>query len=912
MDALRQLLEPALLGVGRDQPLHLGRLDGAGQRIVIHVQLLTERLQRRLVERVGKELPEHARRPVLARGRSGSRPTLGRRAGRLHLDLDDLRAGLRHTDLADHVLQAVESHLAPEDGGALAPLTHIVLGRGAPEIGRRSAHEQLPPLIAQRAERPGSLVDHQAQGTALHYRLAGRLGEPQRGHRRDVQRRRRRRRHRHRELRPGHLVARLGPRGGFGERETQRQPELRRRGHVRHRERQGQRLAFAGRRRQPGQPALLHHLAVRRQRPGAVQVAQVGEEVLVHHLDPACRQVHRLHLNRLVDPLELPHAGVDRAVREDHAVDAEGAVVGRVAVIAAIGKPGLALLGRATQALIDPVPDKGPAEARIALDDLPVLPEVPGAVAHRVSILAEDEGALLAGCRRHRHEPLEIRVHRADHVHIGFVVGRFVVHRARGVVGVDPIGERRVVRPVARLVAHRPDHHARVVLVALDHPRAPLHKGGQPRRVPARFIPDAVRLDVRLVDHVEAIFVAEIVPARIVGVVAGTHGVEVEALHQQDVLDHRRHTDRVARVGVVLVAVRAAEVDRHAVDEDLAAADLHLAEAHTVRLDLQNLACRIGERDQQRVEIGILRRPLSRRRSGHRQIEVPLPGVREGWLIRNTRNALGDALLLGVIQRRRHLVPIRRDAIGIGGHVDPNLEVGIAVVGVKLGPNPDVAQVDRRRGVQVDVAVDAAEPPEVLILQVAAVGPAVDPHGERVLTGPQIGRQVELRREPAVLAVADLLAVHPEIEGGIDAVEDDEDPATGPPRGDGEGGAIAAHGVVILGHLGHVVWGKGILDVCVHRRPVALQLPVGGHGDRVPTTGVEVIGIEAIRRRRRVGRPGEGPVTVKQSEESRSVPVATQRGRRVLIRHQRCVGRRLVPTYNLRVLPIIDHTSILR
>jgi len=51
-----------------------------------------------------------------------------------------------------------------------------------------------------------------------------------------------------------------------------------------------------------------------------------------------------------------------------------------------------------------------------------------------------------------------------------------------------------------------------------------------------------------LTHNVEAQLVAQLVPQRVVGVVGAAHGVEVEALHQADVLQAERRGGRVADV----------------------------------------------------------------------------------------------------------------------------------------------------------------------------------------------------------------------------------------------------------------------------------------------------------------------------------------------------------------------------
>lgn len=81
----------------------------------------------------------------------------------------------------------------------------------------------------------------------------------------------------------------------------------------------------------------------------------------------------------------------------------------------------------------------------------------------------------------------------------------------------------------------------------------------------------------RIIRTVQAVLVAELVPAGVVRVVAVAHRVEVVALEQEDVLQHGGLVDHFPRDRVVLVAVDPAQDDGGAVDEEGPVLDLHRA-----------------------------------------------------------------------------------------------------------------------------------------------------------------------------------------------------------------------------------------------------------------------------------------------------------------------------------------------
>ena len=79
-----------------------------------------------------------------------------------------------------------------------------------------------------------------------------------------------------------------------------------------------------------------------------------------------------------------------------------------------------------------------------------------------------------------------------------------------------------------------------MVLVALDHVLRAREERGRIARIAAQLVVAVVRLGIRLVDDVEPVSVTEVEPVRVVRIVRGADGVDVEALHQPDVVLHRR------------------------------------------------------------------------------------------------------------------------------------------------------------------------------------------------------------------------------------------------------------------------------------------------------------------------------------------------------------------------------------
>src|SRR3954464_11781167 len=98
---------------------------------------------------------------------------------------------------------------------------------------------------------------------------------------------------------------------------------------------------------------------------------------------------------------------------------------------------------------------------------------------------------------------------------------------------------------------------------------------------------------------------------------------------------------------------------------------------------------------------------------------------------------------------------------------------------------------------QCNVAIDAAESPRVLILEVAARRPTIYLDCDQVLSRFQVSRNVEFGRHTRILAIAHPVAVDPYVECRIDAIEHHENLASLPGRGHREGAPVRANRVAL-------------------------------------------------------------------------------------------------------------------
>ena len=155
-----------------------------------------------------------------------------------------------------------------------------------------------------------------------------------------------------------------------------------------------------------------------------------------------------------------------------------------------------------------------------------------------------------------------------------------------------------------------------MILVAFDHAHGAVHvRGGQSRILGQRLraVAHAVAFDVRLVNQVDAVSVAQVVPR---GLVRDNGSVRTALMLCCFItwMSWIMPSTVMAwpAIRVKLVPVHALEQNPLAVDQQIAVLDLHFAEADVHGDDFEHLAGGILEREQQLVEIRRFGGPLER------------------------------------------------------------------------------------------------------------------------------------------------------------------------------------------------------------------------------------------------------------------------------------------------------------
>jgi len=305
--------------------------------------------------------------------------------------------------------------------------------------------------------------------------------------------------------------------------------------------------------------------------------------------------------------------------------------------------------------------------------------------------------------------------------------------------------------------------------------------------------------------------------------VARTYSIHVQLLHHLDVFNHTLHADDVAVVGIELVAVGALDEDGLSVDEHLTVLDFNAAETDGLRDDFDDVALLVLEGDGECVEV--------------REFGAPCFDGGDGEGCGGGATAYANRGAAGGLSGGGGEGDLDDVALG-GGSCDVHLQFAVPVVVDEVLMDEDVLDVCFGACIEIDLASDACEAPEVLILEIGAVAPTHDAHSDEVfLAGNEVFGQVELSLHLGVLAIAYVLAIDPHLEVGGGRTDVEVDVLSLPSGWDGDELAVRTRVVVALldiGWVGVELRVPGIADVLVDLVAIAFELKESGHGEVHP------------------------------------------------------------------------------
>ena len=579
-------------------------------------------------------------------------------------------------------------------------------------------------------------------------------------------------------------------------------------------------------------------------------VRQADEIHIVVDSQLASLGIIGFYTDRTMNILIFHQAGAGGSVGINQTVDAEVAVVGPLTAVAAVQVLCLAVLCDAgVDCVITPFPDEAAAHDVVILDELPVVFQVAGAVAHGVCVFAHQEGLVGVGVQIPL-QALHGGVHIAVQVDVGEVVlalaaavlRAFVVGQAGGIKVLGPCQSRLEAAAVGAFVTHGPADDGGTVLITLDAALGAVHGSFQEVRVickglvPGLYVvlPDVIFLAVQsgsamafvvcFVDDHEAVLVTQLIEHGRVGVVAGADCVKVILLDHSQIPLHVLYADNRAGNGIGVVTVDTAELDGVAVQEHHVVLNVDLPEANAVGDDF------VRGFQKQGVQIGLL--------------GIPEDGVLHG---QNCLMSKSATVLEGLDSCGCHRLVSRIE----------DFDLGSSYVAVVSETDPDsclfliqqrggevIADAVLRTAQDVDIAEDARGTELILIFQVAAVAPLQDNDCQGVLAFLNSLGDVELGGGVGNLAVAQVLAVQPHVEAGVNALEVQVCL--------GSVCILGIHKVAQIGAARILIGNKGricrerITDVGVLVLVIAMVLPDAGDRDGIPGRSIVTLLVEEV------------------------------------------------------------------
>ena len=609
---------------------------------------------------------------------------------------------------------------------------------------------------------------------------------------------------------------------------------------------------------------LFHLLAVFQEFPKELVVVDVAEEMLIEHAHFAGHEIYGFHPHILIVVAHFVELRIGHTVRAHQSVAVEVVVACVVVVVvAAVGDDFRALGIASVQALVHEVPDKAALVFGCGAHGFPVFFEATARVAHGMAVLTLYEGFGGSGVGTIFGTIFLRGIHGAIDVGVVAQAGALILHGAALVLPFYPSVGLGEVGSVDGFIAHRPcddagmvEVYRYVVLVALHDLFGKLRFLG----LRSVIIAESVALLVGLGAQVDAVFVAQVVPHGVVGIVAGSHGVDVEPLHNLQILYHPLPAHHIASVGIHLMPVGTLYIDGLTVHEQLSVAYLHAAESHPLPHHLDGgIRCLVVDFCHKGVQIGSLGSPFLYER--HLYLAFgPSVGLRR----RHDRGVGHHLPIVG-----EQLIGYLGGTCALGAYHEQT--VGIVIV--KVAVQSYVVEVASHvTAVEVAVACHAGEAPEVLVLAVGAVAPPEGLEGDEVVAGMHKGCDVKLGSHLRILGVAHVFAIDPYREVARSRTHVEIDLLTLPVGRQIKGTAIGTGIVVGLTDIrGIALEGgtPGISHVLIGLVAIAIQLEESGHGEVHPLGIVVLQREEVLRRILMVLHEMELPHTLHREETGR-------------------------------------------
>ncbi|CSA92491.1 Uncharacterised protein [Vibrio cholerae] len=157
---------------------------------------------------------------------------------------------------------------------------------------------------------------------------------------------------------------------------------------------------------------------------------------------------------------------------------------------------------------------------------------------------------------------IDPRIHRANNIGRRRIsAAPFVLHRTRWVALFRPLIHGVMIGTNPRFIAERPNDHTRVVFIALHHANHALQIGIHPLWIIGKSAHRklAVGFEIGLIHHIQTVLITQFVPTRMIGVMGGTHRIEIMLFHQFNIAAHACFIHHMPQFGMMFMTVHPAD-----------------------------------------------------------------------------------------------------------------------------------------------------------------------------------------------------------------------------------------------------------------------------------------------------------------------------------------------------------------
>ena len=185
--------------------------------------------------------------------------------------------------------------------------------------------------------------------------------------------------------------------------------------------------------------------------------------------------------------------------------------------------------------------------------------------------------------------------------------------------------------------------------------------------------------NVRFIDNIEPVFVTQVIPAAVIGIMRISNTIDVEALHQLNVLNHPGYRNGSSGVWIVFVAIHPKKLDGAPVDFVYTARRFNLSEARFHGYEFRKSTVHLYG-NYQTVEIRSFGRPLQGIFEVYR--DPCLVPIVTGYICRTRNQGFRYTFTIGIIDG--HIKANRCIARCGVVYCESNIQSAIRVLGIEL------------------------------------------------------------------------------------------------------------------------------------------------------------------------------------------------------------------------------------